>query len=171
MAKSIDIITKLELPIAHSLQGAYTGLCVGNVSRDGKTVYDLSTGLLPIIHGHNYVVTVKLKGDPGMLNKDGMVLDFKLMKKKLHEFFDKYDHSMILQKDHPLVSVYMKNYKDHYIDLSETRLFVWDENPTAEYMALKWQKELKDIFVNITSNICDVEISVEETANNAVTTY
>ena len=168
MEKTIDIVTKIELPIAHSLQGAYTGLCVGNVSRDGKTVFDLSTGLLPIIHGHNYIITVRLKGNLDRLNKDGMVIDFKLMKKKLHSFFDKYDHSMILQKDHPLVAVYLKNYKDHYISLDESRLFVWDENPTAEYMAIKWQQELKDIFVNITSNISDVEVTVEETANNKV---
>lgn len=165
--KTIDIVTKLELPIAHSLQGAYTGLCVGNVSRDGKTVFDLSTGLIPVIHGHNYIVTVKLTGNDECMNEDGMVMDFKLLKKRLHQFFDKYDHSMILQKDHPLVSVYLKNYKDHHIDLEETRLFVWDVNPTAEFMALKWQKELTEEFVDGAS-ILKVEISVEETSNNLV---
>ena len=164
--KTIDIVTKLELPIAHSLQGAYTGLCVGNVSRDGKTVFDLSTGLIPVIHGHNYVVTVKLTGSADCLNEDGMVIDFKLMKKELHQFFDKYDHSMILQKDHPLVGVYLKNYKDHHIGLEETRLFVWDQNPTAEYMALKWQQELVDIFGRYL--IQDVHVTVEETQNNKV---
>ena len=164
--KTIDIVTKLELPIAHSLQGAYTGLCVGNVSRDGKTVFDLSTGLIPVIHGHNYVVTVKLTGSTDCLNRDGMVIDFKLLKKELHQFFDKYDHSMILQKDHPLVGIYLKNYKDHHIDLEETRLFVWDQNPTAEYMALKWQQELMDIFGRYL--IQDVHVTVEETQNNKV---
>ena len=167
MNKSISIITKLELPIAHSLQGAYTGLCVGNVSRDGKTVFDLSTGLIPVIHGHNYVVTVELVADSGNLNKDGMVIDFKLMKKELYKFFDKYDHSMILQKDHPLVSIYLRNYKDHYIDLDQTRLFVWDQNPTAECMALKWQQELMDIFGRYL--IQDVHVTVEETQNNKIT--
>lgn len=166
--KPISIITKLELPIAHSLQGAYTGLCVGNVSRDGKTVFDLSTGLIPIIHGHNYVVTVKMTGVDEQLNKDGMVMDFKLLKKRLHEFFDKYDHSMILQKDHPLVDIYLKNYKDHHIDLEETRLFVWDVNPTAEYMALRWQKELDEWFCDGVT-VIKVEVSVEETSNNTVT--
>lgn len=167
MAKPISIITKLELPIAHSLQGAYTGLCVGNVSRDGKTVFDLSTGLIPVIHGHNYVVTVELVADSGNLNKDGMVIDFKLMKKELHKFFDKYDHSMILQKDHPLVGIYLENYKDRYISLDQTRLFVWDQNPTAEYMALKWQQELLEIFDRYL--IQDVHVTVEETQNNKVT--
>lgn len=167
MNKPISIITKLELPIAHSLQGAYTGLCVGNVSRDGKTVFDLSTGLIPVIHGHNYIVTVELVADSSTLNQDGMVIDFKLMKKELHQFFDKYDHSMILQKDHPLVGVYLRNYKDHYIDLEQTRLFVWDQNPTAEYMALRWQQDLMDIFGRYL--IQDVHVTVEETQNNKVT--
>ena len=166
MAK-ISIITKLELPIAHSLQGAYTGLCVGNVSRDGKTVFDLSSGLIPVIHGHNYVVTVELVGSQDRLNKDGMVMDFKLMKKELHNFFDKYDHSMILCKGHPLVDVYLKNYKEHYINLEETRLFVWDQNPTAEYMAIKWQKELKNLLGRYLFE--DIHVTVEETANNTVT--
>lgn len=165
--KKICITTKLELPIAHSLQGAYTGLCVGNVSRDGKSVFDLSTGLIPVVHGHNYVVTVELVADSSNLDKDGMVIDFKLMKKELHQYFDKYDHSMILQKDHPLVNIYLKNYKDHYISLEQTRLFVWDQNPTAEYMALKWQQELMDIFGRYL--IQDVHITVEETQNNKVT--
>lgn len=166
--KTITIETKIELPIAHSLQGAYTGLCVGNVSRDGKTVFDLKSGLIPIIHGHNYVVTIKFSVDSENLDKNGMVVDFKRMKKVIHDYFDKYDHSMILQKDHPLVDIYRKNYKDRHVDLEETRLFVWDENPTAEYMALKWQKELEWVFCELIE-IGKLEISVEETIHNKVT--
>lgn len=162
----LSITTKIELPIAHSLQGAYTGLCVGNVARDGKTKFDLSTGLLPVIHGHNYVVTVKLIGKE--LNEDGMLIDFKLMKEKLHKFFDKYDHSMILQKDHPLVKVYEENYKVHGINLDDTRLYIWDQNPTAEYMAMIWKDALKALFCSF-ANIQDVAVSVEETSHNLVT--
>ena len=100
----VHIKTTLELPIAHCLDGAYSGLCVGNVSRDGKTKFDLSTGLIPVLHGHNYFVTVDLAVDDDDLDSDGMVMDFKMMKKLLHEHFDMYDHSMILTPSNPLTS-------------------------------------------------------------------
>ena len=164
----LNITTKLELPIAHSLQGAYTGLCVGNVSRDGNKVFSLEDGLIPIIHGHNYVVTISISSTADNLDKDGMIMDFKLLKKTLHEYFDKYDHSMILHKNHPLVKVYKENYEREGISLDDTRLFVWKVNPTAENMSLIWQKDLYRIFNKLLKGIV-IKVSVEETSNNLIT--
>ena len=42
--------THIELPIAHRLPDAYSGLCVGNVSRDGNTIFNNAD--LGIIHGY-----------------------------------------------------------------------------------------------------------------------
>lgn len=165
------IRTSIELPIAHCLsEGAYTGLCVGNIARDGKKVFDLSGGLLNVLHGHNYIVTVDLSTEDEWLDKTGMVVDFKLMKKIIHSYFDKYDHSMILTKDNPLTEIYRKNYAEHGIDLEDTRVFVWDSNPTAERMAMLWHKDLSEIF-NSTKENCkyNLVVSVEETSNNTVT--
>ena len=160
----VDIKTTLELPIAHCLDGAYSGLCVGNVSRDGETRFDLSTGLIPVLHGHNYFVTVDLAVDDDDLDSDGMVMDFKMMKKLLHEHFDMYDHSMILTPSNPLTWIYKKNYADRGINLSDTRIFIWPKNPTAEFMATRWRAELAFKFPK-----CKVTVTVEETSHNSVT--
>lgn len=42
--------TSIELPIAHRLPEAYSGLCVGNVSRDEKEVFPKDN--IGIIHGY-----------------------------------------------------------------------------------------------------------------------
>jgi hypothetical protein len=52
--------------------------------------------------------------------------------------------------------------------LDETRLFVWKVNPTAENMALIWQKDLYRIFNKLLKDIV-IKVSVEETSNNTVT--
>ena len=62
--------TSIELPIAHCLyRGAYSGLCCGNVYRDkgqcdGKNDrYDLGDKVLPILHGHNYIITITVESE------------------------------------------------------------------------------------------------------------
>lgn len=168
------ISTFVELPIAHCLyRGAYSGLCCGNVYRDkgqcdGKDDrYDLGDKAFPIIHGHNYLITVKVSSEE--LDKNGMVVDFKKMKKILHNYFDQYDHSMILTPDNPLVEAYKKNFEENSIDFERSRLFVWDENPTAEYMAAYWTKIVKKLFTDEGLKVEKVSVTVEETTHNSVT--
>lgn len=168
------ISTYLELPIAHCLyRGAYSGLCCGNVYRDkgqcdGKEDrYDLGDKVLPILHGHNYNITIDLYSNK--LDENGMVVDFKKMKKILHQYFDQYDHSMILTPDNPLVNIYRKNYEENGIDFERSRLFVWDENPTAEYMAKYWTEIVTNLFKKEGLNVEKVSLIVEETSHNSVT--
>lgn len=179
------ISAHIELPIAHTLDSAYSGLCCGNVYRDKKNdgeqdrytlrdEYGFSNGVLPVLHGHNYIITVAIltRGT----GESNMIIDFKKMKKTIHNYFDQYDHSMILTEKNPLVDVYRENYKEHGIDFKRSRLFVWPENPTAEYMARYWAGELKHLFLKSdhewsTQNgktDLEVEVTVEETANNKV---
>lgn len=167
------IETFIELPIAHCLyRGAYSGLCCGNVYRDltndgEKERYDLGDKVFPICHGHNYVITVKLTSDE--LDKNGMVVDFKKMKKIIHEYFDQYDHSLILTPDNPLCQAYLKNFEENGIDANRARLFVWDENPTAEYMSKYWHHAMRFLFKQEGLKVDKLSITVEETAHNSVT--
>lgn len=171
--------TNIELPIAHCLyRGAYSGLCCGNVYRDkgrcdGKNDrYDLGNKVLPILHGHNYIITITVESEN--LDKNNMVIDFKQLKKVIHEYFDQYDHSMILTPDNPLVEVYKKNFAENGIDFERSRLFVWPENPTAEYMSKYWHDCLtelinKELLNNNARSIDSLTVEVEETTHNSVT--
>lgn len=79
------------------------------------------------IHGHNYIVEVYLEKEK--LGKDGLVIDFAIIKKKLNKILDKLDHKY-LNKD---VDFFKKN------------------NPSAEniarYIFLSLKKVLKGIKV------------------------
>ena len=81
------ISKRMEIAGAHNLKLSYKSKCSN-------------------IHGHNWIITVYCKSEE--LNKDGMVIDFKHIKEKIH---NKLDHQ------------YLND--------------VLDFNPTAENMA-KW---------------------------------
>lgn len=156
--------TNIELPIAHCLyRGAYSGLCCGNVYRDMKNDgtkerYDLGDKVLPILHGHSYKITISVSSDK--LDENGMVIDFKKMKKILKEYFDQYDHSMIVTPDNPIVDVYKSTGFEY------DKLHVWEENPTAEYMSRYWKDVLTEKFKELKPAL--IEVEVEETIHNSV---
>lgn len=156
--------THIELPIAHRLPGAYSGLCVGNVSRDGTKVFPKDE--LGICHGHNYIITFEVSTDK--MNKDFMVMDFKAVKKLIHEEMDKFDHSLILKEGDALIDFYKEEYSKKGIDLEDTRLYIWKEAPTAEYMAYKWYQDFKKIFSEAGIELSKLKITVEETSHNSV---
>lgn len=166
------IETHIELPIAHCLyRGAYSGLCCGNVYRDlkddrEKERYDLRDEIFPILHGHNYNITISLYSSK--LDKNGMVVDFKKMKKLIHEELDQYDHSLILTPENPLCKAYVDNFKQYGIDINRSRLFIWSENPTAEYMAYYWYEVFKKKFTDVGIEVSKLTIKVEETSHNSV---
>lgn len=58
---------RMEIAGCHRLQLSYESKCQN-------------------IHGHNWIVTVYCKAD--VLNKDGMVIDFKHVKEKIHGYLD-----------------------------------------------------------------------------------
>lgn len=157
--------THIELPIAHRLPGAYSGLCVGNISRDGKEIFPKDE--LGMAHGHNYVITFKVSTNK--MNEDFMVMDFKKVKKIIHEEMDQYDHSLILKEGDALIDFYKKGYADRGIDINKTRLFVWTQAPTAEYMSFYWFNVFKDRFTKEGIELSHLAITVEETSHNSVT--
>lgn len=157
--------THIELPIAHRLPGAYSGLCVGNVSRDEKEKFPKDN--LGIIHGHNYNILFEVSTNK--MNDDFMVMDFKKIKKLIHKEMDQYDHSLILKKGDLLIDFYKEEYTKRNIDINKTRLFIWEQAPTAEYMAYYWYKRFKYIFTEAGIELSKLSITVEETSHNSVT--
>lgn len=157
--------THIELPIAHRLPGAYSGLCVGNISRDETETFPKDE--LGMVHGHNYNITFKVSTDK--MNDDYMVMDFKAIKKIIHEEMDKYDHSLILKSGDALIDFYKKEYEKRGIELSKTRLYVWTVAPTAEYMAYYWFSVFKNLFAKNGIELTHLAITVEETSKNSVT--
>lgn len=157
--------THIELPIAHRLPGAYSGLCVGNVSRDEKEKFPKDN--LGIIHGHNYNITFEVSTNK--MNDDFMVMDFKKIKKLIHKEMDQYDHSLILKKGDLLIDFYKEEYTKRNIDINKTRLFIWEQAPTAEYMAYYWYTRFKYIFTEAGIELSKLSITVEETSHNSVT--
>ncbi len=45
------------------------------------------------LHGHSYIVRLRLEGDIG---EDGMVMDFVVLKRKLKEMIESLDHAVLL---------------------------------------------------------------------------
>ena len=45
------------------------------------------------LHGHSYIVRLRLEGDIG---KEGMIMDFVVLKKKLKEIIEEVDHKTLL---------------------------------------------------------------------------
>lgn len=158
--------THIELPIAHRLPEAYSGLCVGNVSRDGKTTFPQYGGF-GLVHGHNYNITFAVSTTK--MNDDFMVMDFKKIKKIIHEEMDQYDHSLILKIGDALIDFYKKEYLKRNVNINETRLFVWEQAPTAEYMAYYWYQIFIKKFKEAGIDVYKLTITVEETSHNSVT--
>jgi len=101
------------------------------------------------LHGHRYKIEVgvddKVTETKGVSN-EGMVIDFGDLKKIMTEFFDNYDHSLILWKDDPL--------SDKLDDLLiGTKFWMMDTIPTAENLAKEWyyfmKKFLEDLGIKI----------------------
>jgi 6-pyruvoyltetrahydropterin/6-carboxytetrahydropterin synthase len=77
------------------------------------------------LHGHNGRAEITLEA--AHLDQRGMLVDFGDIKQKVQRWIDEnLDHNMLLCRDDPLVPVLQ--------DQGE-RLFLMDENPTAENIA------------------------------------
>ena len=137
-----SLTTQITFEAAHRLKSAYSEACFKN------------------LHGHSYRVEVEVSSN--QLNSDNMVCDFKKIKEIINQSIEeKYDHSCFLYESDPLVEPIKANCK---------KVFVCDENPTAEYMAKRFHNELVLSFEK--EGITSVEIarvSVWETEHNMAT--
>jgi 6-pyruvoyltetrahydropterin/6-carboxytetrahydropterin synthase len=121
--KKIRITKEFHFEMAHALLN-YKGLCSS-------------------IHGHSYVLSVTLIGEPINNNTDsnnGMVLDFSILKDIIRRnIIDRHDHSLLLNTDTPGKEALQAN------KLFEKVVFT-DFQPTCENLLLDFAAVLKDKF-------------------------
>jgi 6-pyruvoyltetrahydropterin/6-carboxytetrahydropterin synthase len=126
------------MEMAHALYG-YDGLCKN-------------------IHGHSYRLWVTLRGpvldEPGH-EKDGMVLDFGLLKRLVKpHIIDKYDHSFVLNA----------NSSHANIDLSAfEKVYLLPHQPTSENLVNDFVSIIKN---QLPDNIELYKVVLSETANS-----
>ena len=128
----IRIFARVETSTGHRLMG-YAGKCSHP-------------------HGHSYVWEAEAQGiiPPGQ-EKTGLMLDFSLLKQKLKEIVEPFDHSMVLREDDPLISLLNSHMNRHVI---------LDVNPTAENLATYVAKRLLNEFPTFF-----IKVSVQETSS------
>lgn len=129
-----------EIPMGHRLQ-RHTGRC-------------------RFLHGHNYLITVTVGGIPDPLT--GMIIDFSDLKRAVREYFDRWDHAMVLEFGDPVTDLFtrqgMLNTFMRHIEISAA--------PTAENLALHWKSDLSQILSSF--NISYVHLTVKETRDSEV---
>ena len=136
--KTIRITKQFKMEMAHALYG-YDGLCKN-------------------IHGHSYRLWVTLRGpvldEPGH-EKDGMVLDFGLLKRLVKpHIIDKYDHSFVLNA----------NSSHANIDLSAfEKVYLLPYQPTSENLVNDFVSIIKN---QLPDNIELYKVVLSETANS-----
>jgi 6-pyruvoyltetrahydropterin/6-carboxytetrahydropterin synthase len=80
------------------------------------------------VHGHNYVVYVHATADK--LDDVGRVIDFRVLKQKIGGWIDEHwDHGFICHRDD-------REVRDALRRIECQKLFLLDQNPTAENLAL-----------------------------------
>ena len=134
----IRITKAFKFEMAHALYG-YDGLCKN-------------------IHGHSYRLWVTIRGEIKNENehkKDGMVMDFDVMKKIIKpEIIEKYDHSLVLNVNSPHAE----------IDLSAfEKVFYLPFQPTSENLVNDFAKLIKS---NLPENIELLKVVLSETATS-----
>ena len=115
------------------------------------------------LHGHSYLMYVTIKGEP--LNgtqspKEGMVMDFKLLKSIVNEqIIDKFDHALILRNDAP-----------EALELSEeySNIVLVDFQPTCENLICYFAEV---IMARLPENITLHSLKLHETASSFVEWY
>ena len=134
----IRITKAFKFEMAHALYG-YDGLCKN-------------------IHGHSYRLWVtirgKIKNEKGH-KKDGMVMDFDVMKKIIKpKIIEKYDHSLVLNVNSPHAE----------IDLSAfEKVFYLPFQPTSENLVNDFAKLIKS---NLPENVELLKVVLSETATS-----
>lgn len=119
----IRITKEFKFEMAHALFG-YDGLCKN-------------------IHGHSYRLWVTIKGSilkETNHNKDGMVLDFSILKKIVKpDLIDKYDHSLVLNANSPHANVDLSTFE---------KVFFLPYQPTSENLVCDFASVIKDKLPN-----------------------
>lgn len=100
------------------------------------------------LHGHNGKAVIILGGEA--LDHRGMLVDFSDIKRHLQAWIDEHlDHNMLLHRDDPILPVLLERGE---------RVFIMDQNPTAENIARLIFEHARDAGLPI------LEVTLWETA-------
>jgi len=109
------------------------------------------------VHGHSYVATIEMTLVEGSsLNKYGFVKDFNDFKTVKKWIDDNWDHAFLVASD----DIEMRE----FLDNNKQRQYVFNTNPTAEYIAQK----LFDVSADLLNDYCSkvTKVIVNETATS-----
>jgi len=115
-------------------------------------------GLCKNIHGHSYRLWVTIIGN--VLEeenhvKNGMVLDFSLLKKIVKpEIVDKYDHSLVLNANSPHANIDFSAFE---------KVFLLPYQPTSENLVFDFVQIIKE---KLPKNVSLYKVILSETANS-----
>ena len=115
-------------------------------------------GLCKNIHGHSYRLWVTVIGnvleDENHV-KNGMVLDFSLLKKIVKpEIVDKYDHSLVLNANSPHANIDFSAFE---------KVFLLPYQPTSENLVSDFVQVIKE---KLPKNVDLHKVILSETANS-----
>jgi len=116
------------------------------------------------LHGHTYVVSMKLHGDVG---KDGMVMDFIPIKKELRALADELDHRVLVPANSKKITValgdevFIKADDKKYALPKEDVVLLPTEESSAEELCRYILEKVVEL-VEFPSNVKEIEIGVHE---------
>lgn len=115
-------------------------------------------GLCKNIHGHSYRLWVTIIGkvlEEENHVKNGMVLDFSLLKKIVKpEIVDKYDHSLVLNANSPHANIDFSAFE---------KVFLLPYQPTSENLVYDFVQVIKE---KLPKNVDLHKVILSETANS-----
>ncbi len=116
------------------------------------------------LHGHTYVVSLKLHGSMG---KDGMVMDFIPLKKELRAIAEELDHRVLVPANSKKITLTMGEEvqiktcgKKYSLPREDVVLLPTAESSAEELCQFILTKVLEN--VNFPSNVKEVEVGVHE---------
>lgn len=122
------------------------------------------------LHGHNYHVTVTVQGD---INPEGMVIDFRILKKQVRQLCKKWDHFILLPTQSKLIKTTKKGqsiqvqtptgtYTFPETDVKVIEVVETTAEELARFLCQKLIKELSTAFPNISQ----IQVNLAESATS-----
>ena len=108
-------------------------------------------GLCKNIHGHSYKLIVEFEGE---LDKQGMIIDFYNVEKKINPIIEKLDHAFMVNKNDEVTI--------KYLEKVNSKKIVVDFNSTVENISKYLLSEIKK--GSFRKNVGSVKVRVYETA-------
>ena len=117
------------------------------------------------LHGHSYIVRLRLEGDIG---KDGMIMDFVVLKKKLREIIEELDHKTLLPTTSDEVALtvtdesieVMSNGKRYVFPSMDVTLLEIPTTTAEEISKMMAERMVKEI--DFPSNVRSLSIGMDE---------